>query len=191
MNRLLVIILHSMCAIIFFASFAWLAYENMVPSGAVTYVQNFKERTPFVSDFWPPERMDPIVKIGEYAVRPVVESPVSFFIYPPRVFQTSTIAITYKLKEPALFEVGIETGEKADEIKMNSWESLESLGGDYWRGTITVPMSTWWRDRNYRYHAELSVDELLDRENELLVREISVSLAGKPDGIRAWWNSFK
>lgn len=189
-KKTITIIIHSILAIITLASFAWLAYANAVPSGAVTYVQDFDRRTPFVSDFWPPERFDSVVKTGEYAVRPVVESPVSFFIHPPRKFATSTIQITYKLKDTALFEVAIETGEEADEYKLYPWQSLESLPGDWWRGTIVVPMNDWWRDENDRYHAQLHVSDLLENRNILWVKEIRVRLDGRPRGWRSWLEAF-
>lgn len=190
-KRVVTAVLHSLLAIATLVSFTWLAYVNAVPSGTVTYVQDFEHRTPFVSDLWPPERFDPIVRGSDGAVRPVVESPVSFFIHPPRKFTTSTIQITYKLKDTALFEVAIETGEEADEYKLYPWQSLESLPGDWWRGTIVVPMNDWWRDENGRYHAELHMFDLLENRNILWVKEIRVRLDGRPRGWRSWLGAFK
>ncbi|MEK7102656.1 MAG: hypothetical protein AAB579_04165 [Patescibacteria group bacterium] len=190
-SRLFTIITHSLFATAVIASFVWLAYANAVPSGAVTYVQDFEQGTPFVSDFWPPERFDPVVKIGEYAVRPVVESPVSFFIHPPRTFVTSTIQIVYKLKDTALFEIAVETGPEPEDYKIYQWQSLESLPGDWWRGTIVVPMNDWWRDENNRYHAQMHVSDLLENHNILWVKEMRVKLEGRPHGWREWWNAFQ
>lgn len=189
-KRVVTVVLHLLLAVVTLASFIWLAYVNAVPSGVVEYVQDFEHRTPFVSDLWPPERFDPVIRGADGAVRPVVESPVSFFIHPPRKFSTTTIQITYKLKDTALFEVAIETGEEADEYKLYPWQSLESLPGDWWRGTIVVPMSDWWRDERGRYHAELHVSDLLENNNVLWLKEIRVKLEGRPRGWRAWWEAF-
>lgn len=190
-ERVIQLIAHSVFGLVVLASFTWLAYANAVPSGVVTYVQDFEHRTQFVSDFWPPERFDPVVKIGEYAVRPVVESPVSFFIHPPRKFVTSTIQIVYKLKDTAVFELAVETGEEPEDYRIYQWEALESLPGDWWRGTITVSMKDWWRDENSRYHAQLHVSDLLENHNILWVKEIRVRLEGKPRGLSEWRNVFR
>ena len=199
--RPITIITHVVCAMALIASFAWLAYANAVPSGVVTYVQDFERRTPFVSDFWPPERFDTVTRGSltgrasagpgaDGAVRPVVESPVSFFIHPPRKFVTSTIQITYKLKDTALFEIAIETGPEPEDYKIYPWQSLESLPGDWWRGTIVVSMSDWWRDENGRHHAQLHVSDLLENHNILWVKEIRVKLEGGPRGWRDWREVF-
>ena len=190
-KRIAAIILHSVFAVITLASFVWLAYANAVPSGVVTYVQDFDNRTPFVSDFWPPERMDPVTRGSDSTIRPVVESPVSFFIHPPRQFVTSTIQIVYKLKDTALFEIAVETGEEPEDYQIYQWESLESLPGDWWRGTITVPMNDWWRDENNRYHVQLHVSDLLENHNILWVKEIQARLEGKPQGWSEWWKAFR
>ena len=213
-SRLFKIIIHAVCATAVIASFVWLAYQNAVPSGTITYVQDFDHRTPFISDFWPPERIDPVVRgslTGQPAslreallagrasagpgadgtIRPVVESPVSFFIHPSRRFTTGTIEMIFKLGDAATFELGIETGPEPEDIHVYQWQALESLPGDFWRGTLTVPMTSWWRDENGRHHAELLISDLLEKKNVLLVKEARVTLTGRPHGWREWWKTFK
>ncbi|MBI4098733.1 MAG: hypothetical protein HY437_01710 [Candidatus Magasanikbacteria bacterium] len=185
------IIIHAACAFAVIAMFAWLAYANAVPSGAITYVQDFEHRTPFISDFWPPERIDPLTRGADGTIRPVVESPVSFFIHPSRRFTTGTIEMIFKFKDAATFELGIETGPEPEDVRVYQWQALESLPGDFWRGTLTVPMAGWWRDENGRHHAQLLVADLLEKKNVLFVKEVRVTLTGRPRGWREWVEAFK
>ncbi|OGL88654.1 hypothetical protein A3H75_00650 [Candidatus Uhrbacteria bacterium RIFCSPLOWO2_02_FULL_51_9] len=189
-SKILKIIIHSACAFALIVSFVWLAYANSAPSGAVTYVQDFERRTPFISDFWPPERIDPVMRGADGAIRPVVESPVSFFIHPSRRFSTGTIEMIFKLKDAATFELGIETGPEPEDVRVYQWQALESLPGDFWRGTLMVPMSDWWRDENDRHHAQLLVSDLLEKKNVLFVKEVRVTLTGRPRGWREWLEAF-
>jgi len=174
MPKKLTIFIHLIFGLAVLASFAWLFYKNSVPSGSIEYVQDFENRTPFISDFWPPERIEKISPSVDGAVRPIVESPVSFFVHPPREFATGTISIVYKLKESAVFELAAKRSE--DEFEVVSWDSLEALPGDWWRGKITVPMQKWYKDNDGRYRAQLIVPELWEKKNVLYIREVRVKL---------------
>jgi hypothetical protein len=172
-------------------SFVWLLSANAVRSGSIEYIQDFEHRTPFVSDLWPPERINEAVHLIDGVVRPVVESPVSFFVHPPRKFETATISIDFKLNEWVGWNLALQRSEDQESFEAVLWDRLESIPGGFWRGVLTVPMEDWWHNKDHQYHAQLQVDNLLPSGNELLVREIRVELEGRPQGLREWINAFK
>lgn len=182
---------HGAGAIIVAASFVWLALVNAAVSGQVEYVQDFVNGTPFLSDVWPPERVEPVYAGAEGAMRPVVESPVSFYVHPPRRFDRARITITYSMTTWVPWDLEVQSGTGGDEWRRVSWDRQESEHSGVWRASVEIPMERWYQNPDGRYHARVTVDDLLETGNSLMLREIKAELTGKPRGFRNWINAFR
>lgn len=169
--------IHAVLALLFVSSFAALYFANAVRVGKVVYEYDFMERTPFVSDFWPPERFDPTIATIGGVVRPVVETPVTFFVHPTRSYGEAQLHLTFKFKKEAQLMVSYKSGPRADDFSPVELQQVEALENGFWKATVRLNMKQWHRSDQGRYTIKLDSPGLLAQSNTLWVKHITVELS--------------
>ena len=88
-------------------------------------------------------------------------------------------------------ELALKRGDGEDEWEVVPWEKLESASAGWWIATVTTPMNNWWHGKDNRHHAQLRVENLLQQQNVLAVREMRVKLEGRLVGLSEWFGVFR
>jgi hypothetical protein len=150
---------------------AWLFWLNSVPSGDVTYTQDFVHRNAFVSDLWPPEAL----LSTDNGARPFVKDEVTFFVRPPRLFERAQMVFDFKTLpaglRPHLF---IQTSQQSNSWQELEWQySRETRDGlkIYYQATFSIPAN--WRTGDKRYNMKIRVPGLEKQKKPVYVEEIS------------------
>jgi hypothetical protein len=87
----------------------WLLYMGIVPSGKITYVQDFSGDNYFIKKLTPAERMDAGTKTNSN----IIGDPVYFSLRTPRRFNSANVEIKYKNNSELPI---IETGVLMDKV---------------------------------------------------------------------------
>ncbi len=168
--------IHVFLGLLVISSFVVLYLANAVRSGSITYEYDFEDRSPFLSDFWPPERFDSTIPTIGGVVRPVVETPVTFFVHPTREFRNARVQMVFKFAQEAPLMLFYKSGIRDDDYKPFEIEQVEAMENGFWKATAAVDMNDWFRSNAGRYTAKIDSPLLLEHRNTLWVKHISVSL---------------
>lgn len=171
------IYIHGILAAVFVASFSVLYFVNSVTSGQITYKYDFIDRSPFLSDFWPPERFDSVIPTIGGVVRPVVETPVTFFVHPTRAFKSARVQIVFKFANEAQLALFYQSGEGSDDYTPFEIERVEAMENGFWKASAIVNMQDWHKNAQGRYSVKIDSPLLLEQGNTLWVKNLSVTLS--------------
>ena len=89
------------------ALFAWLLWLELVPTGTFVVSRAVDERSPFVDQLLPDQRVDPVARDeeGDLAQR-LTGDPVFFFVHPHRQFDAVELEVWFKNTGVPIVELG-------------------------------------------------------------------------------------
>lgn len=110
--------------------FCFLFYKDFVPSGKMTIVNDFKNKSQLVSDLYPDIRIRKIERdeAGEFYQTMFID-PVYFEIIPPRTFRKVKVVIRYKNENQSLFQYGVKRGKEgwAFDFRTLEFQKIDKL----------------------------------------------------------------
>lgn len=122
----------------------FLLWQNIVPGGHITYVNNFRTYSDFVGNFSPKER----VEQPRQGQQRIMGNPVYFTLRTPRPFNQAKVTITYQnqsdnlpiietgvLVDKALWRYDLKPLQNSliDQLTAEGWSSLEQDGTTLWQ----------------------------------------------------------
>ena len=91
-------ILKSLLIIALLGAIAWVLYQAIVPSGAVSYVYDFDKSSRFISQLTPNTRVNPVLD----SKQEIIGAPVYFNLNTSRKFNNAKVSLKYR------YNVGLE-----------------------------------------------------------------------------------
>jgi len=112
--------------------FSLLFCQNFVLGGKMVLNKNFCEESRFISDLYPPERVEPIEKENGKCFQTFFNEPVYFKVKIPKIFNKAKIKIIYQNENQPLVQLGIlkkrnETTDWSFQLKLIENKIFDNL----------------------------------------------------------------
>jgi len=139
----------------------WLFWVNFIPLGTLAIQYDIGEKSSYVTDFRPGERMIPFQTEDGETFHTLIDSPVFFHVRTPRPFQTATVDITYRAEKAITVSFGDQTGPELFEFV---YEQLAIIPDGQWHTTqITVDLGQlFYHTDTKRYQFSFITDGKID-----------------------------
>ncbi len=143
----------------------WVAWQSIVPTGAVIYTHDFSKETYRFSRLLPAERV--------IDTRTIIDEPVYFTVYTPRAFEKAIVRLRFNEPSSAAMQIGIAHNKA-------QWNfDFKPVAA----GTLETELVFYARTAERlkgRYSFMISDPTLSSRGGSIKVKDVSIEFIGKP-----------
>ena len=139
---------------------AWLLWQAIVPSGRISYFNNFSKENYFIGELVPVDR----IKNGHE----LTDEPVYFSVYTARTFYKAVVALSFETPTPAL-QVGLE-------INKALWQyDFKQIKEGTVKTTLEFNLHGASR-KNGKYIFMISDPNLKQQNKSIIIKDVSIEL---------------
>ena len=106
-NKEFLLFYRVLLAVLVILFFGLLFLKNLVPEGKMFLNKNFCEKSKFISDLYPPERVYPVEKKNGECFQSFYNEPVYFKVNIPKIFNLVKVKIVYRNENQPLVQLGV------------------------------------------------------------------------------------